>query len=236
MWENVLPIAVLALTAAVIMNKSTRANDGELIYNADLRLIADATEKPTSIITSAAVLAAAQKELSARAGCRVEFTSVKTLTSSQSDNGGAIYNLDAMVMNTCTLAQTLERMQLILEQTGRVTVVNSVAVTPVPTVAKSDTPSAAQTALDVIGVGTTVREGGKKLGVGYSFADLVPFENTVAAFPHKDVTSPELFGKAPPEIPDNLDYRIFTDMKKEPATDLINSVAYEESALSIMYR
>ena len=236
MWDNILPLAVLAVAGAVILSKNVRRNDGHLVYNSDLRLLTDVANRPTNIIASAAVIAKAQEELSSRAGCRVEFVSVKSLTAAKSDNGGAMYALDAMIMNTCTLAQTLESMQIVLEPSGKVSVVDRKTVTPVPAVAVTDPPSAAETALNVVSRDGQVRESGKKIGVGYSFSSLQPFDTRVAAFPHQDVTSPALFGKAPPEIPDNLDFRIFQDMKKEPATDLTNAVAYEQSALSIMYR
>lgn len=221
---------LVAVVAFVASRGRPQSNEGNLVPS-------NFRQNPTSIMSAAAVLRVVQESLSTKLNCRVEITTVKTLNAVRTDNGGAVYRLDAFVMNTCTLAHTFERMTVTMGADGSVDVRDVVDVTPIPALARASTATSAQILGDIIAATgpDTIDKGGQKLGVGYTTVPLQPYTSDAAAFPHMHVQSPETFAAAPPEIPDVQDFSIFNQMQKEPLQDLTNALAYEKSALSIMY-
>lgn len=224
--EKVLAACVIALVLFLVLRRKLE-NQGALVPAA-LRA------KPTSVTTSAAVLHAVKEELSRRAQCRIELTSVKTLSAVQIEKN-TVYELTAFLFDTCTLAQTFERMRVSLSEDGRITLSGRSIVTPVAMATASKEPSLADTVSGITAAGGRPLEIDKKIGVGYTMMQTKPFDTSdVAAYPHQTVETPQLYARAPPEIPEVLDFRIFNEMTTQPLQDLQNA-SQEQSLLRIMY-
>lgn len=219
------------LAVRVIYGKMHRRFNDGILERADMSGLT-----PTGITGIAEVLGAAQRAISQQRSCRVDFTSVKQVLPRQSENGSTVYVVDAMLMNSCTTAQTFERLHIVLLQNGNVKVHSTTAVTPVPSVDVSPTPSVLDTAINVISSNGQIKQGGE-ITEGYSIAPVLsPAQSgEPSAYPLERIQDNVMHAKAPVGIPDNLDFSILKQMNTQPLQDLTNSLAYEKSALAIQY-
>ena len=152
---QVLWVLVAVLAVWVVHGKMYQRLNNGVVERADMSGLTS-----TGITGVAEVLGAAQRAISQQRSCRVDFTSVKQAIPRQSENGSTIYVVDAMLMNSCTTAQTFERLHIILLQNGNVTVNSTTAITPVPSVDISTASSALDTAISIISSDGQIKQGG----------------------------------------------------------------------------